>query len=216
MATPSEFKLLGAPYTPPRVKRGDRAFCLLRDCDVVITRWTDARIPWPRCTVPRRGGGSGLLIDEELARAIRTESAEAIKYWFGIGTHGVWNWRKAFEVKHWGTPGSQRLQLDLIAKASAVTRGKKLPKAAVEERRGRATRLNLGRFLKHGYHGPRWTEEQLALLGTMCDEDVAARTGKSTSAVRQRRTRLGIRTFKDRRRNGRFTALLDLGTMHRD
>jgi hypothetical protein len=42
-------KLLFGPYRPPVLRKGDRAFCLFRDCAVVVTSWTDARIPWPRC-----------------------------------------------------------------------------------------------------------------------------------------------------------------------
>jgi hypothetical protein len=41
--------LLFGLYTPPRVQKGDRAFCLVRDCLVVIIGWSDARLPWPRC-----------------------------------------------------------------------------------------------------------------------------------------------------------------------
>ena len=37
------------PYRAPALKRGDRAFCLARDCLVVVTSWTGARLPWPRC-----------------------------------------------------------------------------------------------------------------------------------------------------------------------
>jgi hypothetical protein len=38
-------KLLFGPYRPPRLRPGDRATCLLRDCAVVITSITDAPIP---------------------------------------------------------------------------------------------------------------------------------------------------------------------------
>jgi hypothetical protein len=34
--------LLGAPYHPPALRRGDRAVCLFRDADVVVTSWTAA------------------------------------------------------------------------------------------------------------------------------------------------------------------------------
>jgi hypothetical protein len=60
------------------LRRGDRAACLYRDCDVVVTGWTDARIPWPRCRpldVPR--SRPALLVDEELARAICKSSTAA-------------------------------------------------------------------------------------------------------------------------------------------
>jgi hypothetical protein len=36
--------LLAGPYHPPALRKGDRAFCLYRDTDVVITELTGARI----------------------------------------------------------------------------------------------------------------------------------------------------------------------------
>ena len=64
---PDRVKLLFGPYNPPPLRRGDRATCLFRDCEVAITSWTDAPIPWPRCRAAHhRRGGPGLLVDEEL------------------------------------------------------------------------------------------------------------------------------------------------------
>jgi hypothetical protein len=118
MPHPDNATLLGAPYRCPAVKKGDRAFCLLRDCGVVITGWSDGRFPWPRCRALDKRGGSVLLVDEELARAVRTESVEALKYWWGIGSAGAWRWRKALGVGQWGTPGSKRLH-DELSRAGA-------------------------------------------------------------------------------------------------
>src|SRR5262245_7219082 len=71
-------RLLAGPYTPPTQRRGDRATCLFREADVTVTSWTSAPISWPRCCRPgTHGGGSGLLVTEELARAVRTEPAIA-------------------------------------------------------------------------------------------------------------------------------------------
>src|SRR5262245_61476006 len=121
--------LLAGPYTPPPVRRGDRATCLYRDADVVITSWTAAPLAWPRCRrLEGHGGGSGLLVTEELVRAIRSESAAALKHWFGVSTHTVWSWRRAFGVQgHWGTPGSRRLHQELSARGAAATRGRPQP-----------------------------------------------------------------------------------------
>jgi hypothetical protein len=60
---------------------------------------------------------------------------------------------------------------------------------------------NLGRFLWHGYHGPRWTLAQRALLGQQPDDVVAAKIGRTAVAVRVMRTRLGIPTALDKRQN---------------
>ena len=51
------FLLLGT-FKPPRVKVGDVATYVYRDCDVVITAWTDvnsvAAMPGPRTTRRKR------------------------------------------------------------------------------------------------------------------------------------------------------------------
>ena len=41
--------LLHGPYTPPPLRRGDKAICLFRDAEVIVTGWSDAPISWPRC-----------------------------------------------------------------------------------------------------------------------------------------------------------------------
>jgi hypothetical protein len=69
-----------------------------------------------------------------------------------------------------------------------------------ELRRERAVALDLGRHLRTGYHGPCWSKEQIVLLGTAPDEEIAARLGKSVEAVRVKRTRLEIPTFEDKRK----------------
>jgi hypothetical protein len=52
--------LLAGPYTPPPLRKGDRETCLYRDCLVVVTSWTAAPIPWPRCRrLDCTKGGSG-------------------------------------------------------------------------------------------------------------------------------------------------------------
>ena len=62
-------KLLYGPYRPPRLRVGDRATCLYRDCAVVVTSITAARISWPRCKRLEGKGAPTILGEEELARA---------------------------------------------------------------------------------------------------------------------------------------------------
>jgi hypothetical protein len=74
---------------------------------------------------------------------------------------------------------------------ATVMRGAALPPEQVKRRRRTALELGLGRNLHLGYHGPRWTEEDVALPGVLRDGEVARKTGRSVNAVRQKRERLG-------------------------
>jgi hypothetical protein len=57
--------------------------------------------------------------------------------------------------------------------------------------------LNLSQCLKAGYYGVWWTDEEIALLGTMPDAEVARRTGRTSNAVRQKRETLERSKRKD-------------------
>jgi len=61
-----------------------------------------------------------------------------------------------------------------------------------DERSRMTRRLNPRQYLLTGYHGPRWTPEQLQLLGKEPDDVVAGKVGRSVNAVRLMRVRLGI------------------------
>jgi hypothetical protein len=197
---PEKCKLLFGPYTPPPLRKGDRATCLYRDPDVVDTSWSDGRISWPRCRALGHRGGSGLLVEEELARAVRNESAAAIMYWWGASETAVWHWRKALGVEgRAGTEGSRRLIQAAAEKGADQMRGKPLSPEQVEVRRRNAHALNLGQYLDPA-HGQGWTRAELRLLRKNSDAQVAALTGRSANAVRVKRTKLGIASACDRRR----------------
>src|SRR5438067_4420035 len=200
-AGPDPTALVGGPYVPPRARVGNLATCLYRDGEVVVTSVTAARIPWPRC---RRkdgpGGGVGLMVDATLVRAIKTESAAALMHWLGVANSTVWAWRRAFGVGQWGTPGSRRLLAANTAKAHAATRGKRLPRRVVRERRERAKALDLGRHLR-AYRDRRraerpWSNEDVALLGTMPDTRLAAQLGRTREEVRRERERRSIPRYR--------------------
>jgi hypothetical protein len=186
-------QLLFGPYKPPALRRGDRAVCLLRDCTVVITSWTDARIPWPRCrALGGPGGGSGLLLDEELARAVRHESAAALMYWWGASKGAVERWRRVLGVGRTDNEGTARLMRAASEKGAAELRGKELSPEEVERRRRTALELDLAQYLHKGHHGPWWTAKELALVGKVPDDEVAERVGRTPDAVRSQRQLLGI------------------------
>jgi hypothetical protein len=128
--------LLFGPYTAPPLRKGERAHCLLRDALVVVTSWTDAPISWPRCRALGHRGGSGLLLDEELARAVRCESSLAILHHWGVTGGAVTRWRKALGVWQAGTEDTQRLYRASSEAGAGRWRGKKLPPEVIERRRG--------------------------------------------------------------------------------
>lgn len=183
--------LLHGPYRPPRLRTGDRATCLLRDGDVVITGWSEAPIPWPRCRAfGTHGGGSGLLLEEELAHAVRCESSQAIQHWWGVTEGVVWRWRMVLGVGRWESEGSRQLLQEMSVKGAAAMKARGLTDAERKACRRRARQLNLGQYLKTGYHGPWWTQDELALLATHSDAEVAQRTRRSVNAVRLKRQKL--------------------------
>jgi len=65
-------------------------------------------------------------------------------------------------------------------------------KAEREVKRRNALARDQGQHLIPGYHGHWWMAEDLALLGTMPDAELARLLGRTETAVRVRRTRRGI------------------------
>lgn len=174
-----QVRLLFGPYKAPCLQRGDRAFCQVRDYAVVILSWSDGPISWPRCrplNPPRQG--TGLLIEDELARAIRHESAAAVAHWWGVHLSTVLNWRKALGVTRKNNEGTHRLVLGTITKTLEARFGDK------PGRRGSSPFPARGRPAV-------WTPEEIVLLGALPDAEVAQKTGRSPSAVAKKRLQLG-------------------------
>jgi hypothetical protein len=187
-------KLLFGPYQAPPLKRGDRAMCLFRDCDVVILGWSNGRIPWPRCKVFGRRGGSGILVNEELARAVRHESAAAVGHWWGVCALTIVRWRRALGVNRTNSEGSQRLIRDCAERGGAAFKERGFTDAEKEHFRQRALELNLGQYLQVVPAGglPVWTPHEIKQLGTARDAEVARRIGRTLQAVRTKRLNEGI------------------------
>jgi hypothetical protein len=185
-------------YTPPAVNVGTRVWCGYRRAWCRISSWTDSPIPWPRCQPLKQHGGSGLWVNEDLLRAIRTESAAALMHWFGVSAHAAGNWRKSFGITHTGTPGSKAAYRNASKKGAAGTKAKQRTDAELDARAERSKRLGLRPPARPG--GRPWTPRELRLLGRASDAEISARIGRTVDAVRCRRTGLGSATFRDRRR----------------
>jgi hypothetical protein len=104
--------LIAAPYAAPKCKIGGTLACRLRG-DVPVDGITDAPIPWPYTRY--RGAGVPrspfplLILCGDLERAVRTESATAIMYYWGVSGAPVVAYRKALGVGK-TTVGSTRLR----------------------------------------------------------------------------------------------------------
>jgi hypothetical protein len=194
MPVPLVPPLIGT-YEAPAVRRGEVVTCLYRDRDCFITTMSNTPIPWPRVQPRGQRGGSGLWVNTELRRAIRTESAVALKHWFGIDGRTVWRWRKAFGVGGRATRGSKRSIRAAAKKGAAAVKAKVWTDAELDARAERAKRA--GRKAPDRWTPERggWTTDQLALVGTDYDEAIAKKLGRTRSAVTSKRVQRKIPAF---------------------
>ena len=126
-------------------------------------------------------------------------------YWWGVTFGAVSRWRKALGVERMND-GSARLRQELNEEIGASLRGVPLPASMRERMRDAALadgRQPSGRWDEDG-----WTPEQLALLGTLPDEQVAERTDRTENAVRIMRERLDIANPTSNRWSADEVALL--------
>jgi hypothetical protein len=104
----------------------------------------------------------------------------------------VQNWRRALGVGRTDNEGTARPLLAAAEKRAEAVRARDCTAEERGRRRRNAVEKNLGRNLVTGYHGPLWTAEDIALLGTAPDRDVARQVGRTPNAVRVMRDRLGV------------------------
>ena len=88
------YKLHFGPYRMPRCRVGGRLVCQVRG-KVAVHALSNGRIQWP---LTKAGGHLVLVVCGGLAKAVRRESALAIRHWWGASAWAVWQWRKALGV----------------------------------------------------------------------------------------------------------------------
>ena len=93
------YPLLHGPYAVPAARVGRTVTCMLRG-KAKVCGWTEGRIPWPLLRVGH-GGKGVMLVTSELARAVRLESAAAMRYWWGVCSTTVFKWCRALSVPQW-------------------------------------------------------------------------------------------------------------------
>lgn len=155
----------------------------------------DGPIPWPRCRAFESRGGSGLLVDETLVRAIRTESAAALMHWFGVSSHAGWNWRRKFAdgPGKFRTPGSKAAHEKASRAGAVALKVHGLTAEQADAMSKRAKRDGIQKRFK-----PRWTAanggwtlaEVKLLRGSLTDAEIAAKLCRTVQAVRAKRLRM--------------------------
>ena len=105
--TMQKVRLLGEPYLPPACRVDSVLYDVARDEYYKVGGWTDGRISWPR---RKKNGTPSLICTEELARALRTESAMAITYWWGMSQGTICTLRGLLDEVGKSTPGTKKLK----------------------------------------------------------------------------------------------------------
>jgi hypothetical protein len=213
--------LLFGPYRTPRCRAGGVLACADRG-RVVVRALSDAPVPWPVAVSPgQQGGRAAPVVCGGLLRALRRESSLAVQHWFGVSPRTVAHWRRALGVPRSddGTvcllsAKSLRVYARPEARAKLLTWTDERREKVAASRRGKPMHPTNAAALRVAdakrVYGPEWSRkmaevqraqprawrpEQLALLGTMPDDQVAEVVGRPRIAVRVKRSRLGIPPF---------------------
>jgi len=199
-------KFIAGPYEPPLVPIGRWLKCKVRGL-LRVGGYTNALIPWPTA----EGNARQLILCGDLVRALRTESGRAVCFHFGISHSTMSFYRKRLEVERYNA-GSLRLQRRNVelarspkarAKMSRQREGRKdLMRPADRRRLWRiqkrpkplAWRRKMEVFWRRRYaligKPPNWSEEELKLIGTRPDREVARTLGRSLLAVKAKKFQL--------------------------
>jgi hypothetical protein len=118
-------------------------------------------------------------------------------------------WRKFLDVTRTNNPGTHRLVKANAQAGADSLKAMEWTDAECDVKSELARHLNLGQYIKPGYHGPWWTAKEKRLQGKLPDAEVARRTGRTIGAVRVKRVELGLPNPASRAWTAEELALLD-------
>ncbi len=199
-------QFVGGPYTTPTVPVGGWLQCEVRGL-LQVGGYSNALIPWPTAARNRKQ----LIVCGDLLKALKTESRLAVAFHFGISPQMVSGFRRALGIERF-TAGSTRLfwrnvklagSDEARAKMSRQREGREdlmtpedrarlreiqsRPKS--EAWKARAAERWQRRYLLSGKPDP-WTDEDLKLIGTLPDREVAKLLNRSLQAVKAKKFQL--------------------------
>ena len=209
-----KFKLISGPYSPPVVPIGGHLKCELRG-DLKVGGYTNAIIPWPVAL----NHAKQLILCGDLVRALKTESRAAVVFHFGISPQWISEYRGRLGIERF-TPGSMRLFWRTVNLARTPEARKKMSRQregrkdlmlpedreklrAIQQRpKSKEWKVKMSeRQQRRNFyvgHPEKWTVEELKLIGSRPDREVAKMLNRSLSAVKAKKFDLLKQT-----RNGR-------------
>lgn len=148
MTLPTAHELRYGPYASPRNRYGSTVTDAARG-DVVVVALSAGRILWPLGRV-KGNSNRALILYGDLARAVRSESASAVAFWWGVTAQTVTRWRKALGVvgptdgerevrSEHGLRNWKRVGPKLLAKAHDPKRAAKISAAKIGRPRSAST-----------------------------------------------------------------------------
>ena len=180
------------PYFSPHVEIGDQVECARFDL-VRVIGWSNGPLRWPLCRV-RRGGRASLILFADLARAVEVESATAVALAWGVCTMTVTCWRQSLDVKsiNAGTSARMTRLMPLVMSAEQIALGRERASDLALHVQTEATKRARGHIA-----GKRtWTPAQVAQMGVVPDEKIAAQIGCHARTVSAERNRRGIASIQ--------------------
>jgi hypothetical protein len=197
-----QFRLVDGPYAPPLIAIGGWLKCELRG-ELQVGGYTNTLIPWAVAV----GHAQQRIVCGDLVRALKTESLAAVCFHFGISHSVVSEYRNRLGIERL-TPGSMRLfrcTIDLARTPEARAkiawyhegRGDTMTPEAREQLReiqrrpkSEEWKQKMGERLRRrsvfsGRPAQR-TEEELRMIGTRPDREVAKLLNRSLSSGRGR------------------------------
>ena len=201
-----KMRFVGGPYAPPLVPIGSWLKCELRGM-VQVGGYSNGLIPWPvAVNHPRQ-----MILCEDLVKALKTESRVAVCFHFGISPQMVSEYRRRLGIERF-TAGSIRLfwrnvklaaSDEARAKMSRQREGRQDLMTPVDRERLREIQRRpksetwkakmverwQRRFTLLG-KPDEWTEEELKLIGTRPDREVAKLLNRSVLAVKAKKFQL--------------------------
>lgn len=199
-------RFVGGPYAPPFVPIGGWLRCEIRGM-LQVGGYTNALIPWPTAI----GHAKQLILCGDLVKALKTESRLALCFHFGMSPQSVSGYKDRLGIERL-TPGSTRLfwrNVNLArtdearAKMSRQREGRQdvmtpedrerlrqiqmRPKS--KEWKAKETERRRRRYAIMG-KPEEWTEEELRLIGTRPDREVAKLVNRSLAAVKAKKFQL--------------------------